>query len=128
MSDTAERPITREDFSKADQAALDKALELTLADHDDDGRPQQVRAIQLESGWYAAAIFCSGIRQSDHLSLSPWESTPSDLDPDEIDAIIARGAPHNHEYGAAVLLKKMLKAGVSRFDPSPIDAIAAARR
>ncbi len=107
--------------------ALDKAIELTMTADDDDGRAQQVRDIQLECGWWSAASFCAYVRQSEHLSLLPWEGAPCHIDPDEVDAIIAKGPLNNNAFGAAKLLKKMLKSGVSRWDPSPIDALAAAR-
>lgn len=126
MTDTAEHaPITRDDFDEIDRAALDKCLALTLADDDLD-RAAQVRGMQIERGWWEAASFCAYHRQFEHLSLDPWESTPCWIDPDEIDAIIAKGPLNNHEFGAAKLLKKMLAHNVSRFDPSAIDAIAAA--
>ena len=50
MTDTAERPITREDFDELDLVALDKAIELTLADDDDPDRVKQVRDKSIEDG------------------------------------------------------------------------------
>ena len=51
-----------------------------------------------------------------------------EIDPDEIDNIIARGDQSDRLFGAAKLAKKMIAHGVSLYDPSPIDSIAAAKR
>ena len=68
------------------------------------------------------------MRHGEHLSPEPWEDSPSHVDPDEIEAIIARGPDQQQQLRAAKLLKKMLAAGVSQYDPAPIDALAKAGR
>jgi hypothetical protein len=46
-----------------------------------------------------AAMHAAHCRQFDHLQLSPWEAKSAQLDPDEIENIIARG-PEDVGYGA----------------------------
>jgi hypothetical protein len=69
--------------------------------------------------------------QYDALKLRPWDMTPSCINPCEIDAMIARGpndpTPHS-DYNAAVLLRKMLAAGISRWEPDPMVALAQAKK
>jgi len=49
------------------------------------------------------------------------------IEPDEIEAIIARGPDRNGEYQAAKILRKLLRAGLSCFEPEPLKALAAAK-
>jgi hypothetical protein len=57
-----------------------------------------------------------------------WQPTPADIDPADIEAIISKGDDgRNGRFQAARLLRKMLKAGLSRFEPMPIEALAAAK-
>jgi hypothetical protein len=58
----------------------------------------------------------------------PWQSTPSEIDPDEIEATLARGPLDHRDYGAAKLLSRMLAAGISQYDPAPLTAIQRARK
>src|SRR3954454_2468322 len=108
-------------ISERDHEALERALQLTLFAKDRD-RAEQVRDKLKTDGWLEAAEFCAYVRQCEHLSLSPWEDPPCFIDEDKIDAILERGS------GGARLLKKMLAAGLSQFDPTPIDSLAAAKQ
>jgi hypothetical protein len=46
----------------------------------------------------------------------------------EVEAIIARGDDHlDGDFAAAKLLRRMLKAGLSRYEPSPIAALERAK-
>jgi hypothetical protein len=81
----------------------------------------------LEKAGRDAAYAC----QYATLRLRPWDWTPSWVEPSQIDAIIARGkdntAPQQGDYNAAVLLRKMLAAGISRWEPDPMEALAKKR-
>jgi hypothetical protein len=81
----------------------------------------------LEKAGRDAAYAC----QYTALRLRPWEWTPSWVEPSQADAIIARGpnntAPQEGDYAAAVLLRKMLAAGISRWEPDPLAALAQAK-
>ena len=68
-----------------------------------------------------AASLC----QDEAIRLRPHELPPAEVSPDEIDSILDRGdCDHNSAvYGAALLLKRMLEAGVSRWHPDPVAAL-----
>jgi hypothetical protein len=107
---------TKDDFNVVDRAALDRAIELTLAEAD---RVQQVRNMLAERGWWEAASFCAYHQQMKALALRPWESPPVHVDENN---------PRERDYDAVRLLKRMFSNGVSQYDPTPIDSIAAARK
>lgn len=65
------------------------------------GRPWRERA---ESASYRLQI--------KSLRLRPWESPPSVVDENDDD-----------DPGAQELLRQMLKAGISRYDPDPLEAL-----
>ena len=97
---------------KIDRAALELALEQTLAEKDQ-GRVEQVRTMLQRRTRLAVSQFCSFHRQIEALKLRPWEMPPclGDLD---------NGSGRDAQ--AWRLLKRMRKAGVSRWHPSPLEA------
>ena len=115
----------KSDFDELDIVAIDRAIEMTLADNDRTVRAQL--RDELKSSWWEAARFAAHHCQYHHLALRTWEEPPCDVDPDEIDRIIARG-PASNAFGGARLLKRMLAAGLSRFDPTPIESLEAVKR
>jgi len=120
--------FTEDDFDEVDREALNRALQMVLADPDRD-RAAQVRSFledvdqDPDHGWWCAASFASYHRQFEHLQLDPWEAPPMEIDPDQIENIIARGDQSDRLFGAAKLAKKMIAHGVSLYDPTPIDSI-----
>ena len=117
--------MTRDDINTIDLAALDLAVDLTLGEADRD--TVKTAREKLSEDWFEGALHCADHRQCEHLSLRPWETSPACLDPAELDSIIASGPQHN-SAGTARLLKKMLAAGISKYDPSPIDTLALIKR
>jgi hypothetical protein len=109
-----------------DRAALERAVALTLAE-DDQGRVEQVKDMLATRCWLEVAEFCAYHQQGRNLNIKPWEYVPSWIEPDAIDAIIARGQD-GQKYGAAKLLKRMLACGLSEFDPTPLESLAAVER
>jgi hypothetical protein len=103
---------------KHDRAALELALEQTLAEKDQ-SRVEQVRAMLQRRTRLAVSQFCSFHRQIEALKLKPWEVPPclGHLD---------NGSGRDEQ--AWRLLKRMQKAGVSRWHPSPIAACEAAEK
>jgi hypothetical protein len=95
--------MTKEVFNEVDRDALNRALQLTLAE-EDQSRVEQFNAMLKERGWWSTASFCASHRQSIALGLFPWQSPPCDIDEDEIGI---------HDFGGAKLLKRMLSHGVS---------------
>ena len=114
------------ELDDVDAAALDRALALTLVEPDP-GRVEQVRWMHAERGWREAATFCSYHQQCAHLNLKPWEFPPCWIDPDQIETILAEGPSERKRFGGAKLLRRMLAAGVSQYDPTPLDSLAAAK-
>jgi hypothetical protein len=109
-----------------DRAALERAIQLTLAE-DDQGRVEQVKDMLATRSWGEVAAFCAYHQQGRNLHIKPWEFVPCWIDQDEIDAIAARGQD-GQKYGAARLLKRMLARGLSEFDPTPLESLAAVER
>ena len=67
----------------------------------------------VERGWQGAAAVAAYDCQSRSLNLPPWEAPPC--------VASVRGNSR-----AARLLRRMLKRGISRWHPRPLEAIAAA--
>jgi hypothetical protein len=111
-------------LTQTDRAALELALKLTRAEPN---RAEQIEWKLKEDGWLATAMFASYHRQCDALNLCD-EIPPCDID----DPDVALKGPNEgpwcwgaHE--AARLVKRMMAHGISRFHPSPLEAIEAAK-
>src|SRR5262245_4360088 len=61
--------------------------------------------------WEEVADFACYVCQCRALCLRPWQSPPSSVEEDD---------PDEHDKDAQKLLRKMLAAGVSRYDPDPL--------
>jgi hypothetical protein len=97
----------------ADIDALQRCMEIA--------RQDRLRAGQLDDKlsdepWSAVARFASRVVQGRALKLKPWQEPPCCVSPE--------GPERDH--AAQRLLRKMLAAGVSRYDPDPVAAIARA--
>jgi hypothetical protein len=104
-----------EDLDDIDRDALERALQLTLKEPD---RTEQVSEMLAERGWFSAASFSAYHRQCTSLRLKPWEYPPCWAD-DEI-------ANDPLRASALTLLRRMEGLDLSRYEPDPIAAIAAA--
>ena len=93
-------------LNEIDREALDRAL--TLA------RAAGVVQVEGHRSWRDAAEAAAYHLQIENLRLRPWHDPPmfGDLSP---------GVP---QPGAAALLARLLKAGLSRYEPEPIEALA----
>ena len=105
------------DLAAVDREALERAMEITKRD--------PLRAEQLEGKllqgdpWTEVAEFASYSCQIHTLSLKPWQSPPCVADEDD---------PDERDKKAQHLLRKMLAAGISRFEPNPLAALERAER
>jgi hypothetical protein len=79
----------------------------------DRARANQVRAMINEDGRPSAAKFAASYLQRQALELRPWDLPPCRADVDDDDA-------------AGHLLRRLLVAGLSRYDPDPLRALEAA--
>jgi hypothetical protein len=101
--------IAEADLSDDDMDALRKCMEIAKRDP---LRVEQLESMLEDRPWIEVARFACYCVQGDVLRLKLWESPPCSPSDDE---------------AAWKLLQKMLKAGVSRFDPDPLRALEAAQ-
>jgi hypothetical protein len=103
------------DLDAADRDALERCMEIAKRD-----RAEQLEGKLLQGDpWIEVAEFASYSCQIHALNLKPWQSPPCTEDEDD-------PAPRNR--AAQTLLRRMLRAGISRFDPDPLRALAGAKR
>ena len=103
------------DLDAADRDALERCMEIAKRD-----RAEQLEGKLLQGDpWIEVAEFASYSCQLHALNLKPWESPPCHADEDD---------PDERDKKAQHLLRKMLAAGVSRYDPDPLTALAGAKR
>jgi hypothetical protein len=104
-------------LNKLDQAALEQAWIIARRDPD---RAEQLDAkLKEEKSWFGVATFAAYCVQCDTLGLRPWQEPPCVADEND---------PHERDKEAQDLLRRMLSAGVSRYDPDPRAAIASSYR
>jgi hypothetical protein len=100
-----------------DRGALALALEQARAEGAD--RAGQIDAKLKAESWKDVAAFAAYCCQCRALHLKPWQEPP---------AIVSEDDPNERDKAVQQLLRRMLAAGVSRFAPDPIAAIAAAKQ
>jgi hypothetical protein len=112
-------------LSRIDREALTRALELERARSPADR--QRVDDLLKERSWFSVADAAVYSFQRELIRPRLWQPIPAYIEPADVDAIIARGPDGlSGEYQAARLLRKMLKAGLSRYEPEPLKALAEA--
>jgi hypothetical protein len=120
MGDAAEARHSREEnLTEADRAALQKCIDLARADPDT-RRRDQIDAMLATRSWMEVAEFASYGCQMRSLNLNPWQCPPSSAAFSSLDDISQLSS---YEREAIPLLKRMLKAGVSPYHPSPLQAL-----
>jgi hypothetical protein len=115
-------------LSAFDREALGRALKIVLGrpEREDPGRRAQVERLLQEQGWFTAADFCCYCCQSELIRPRLWQPIPSDIT--DVEGTLAKGDDGlGGSYRAALLLKRMLAAGLSRYEPDPIRALAKAK-
>jgi hypothetical protein len=79
-------------------------------------REKQIKTMAASRPWQRVGAFASFVCQCNALDLGPHEGPPCHVnDPDN---------PQEKEQQAAKLLRRMLKAGVSKWHPDPMAALA----
>jgi hypothetical protein len=89
-----------------DRDALGRAMEIAMSDPD---RARQLRAKLVDEPWEEVAQFAAYGCQRSALRLKPWEEPPMHAH---------AGIPK-----AEALLRRMLEAGLSEFEPDPLSAL-----
>ena|SRR5262245_18812957 len=105
--------------ARTDADALQRAVAIQCRD------PQQAARIEIqvrEEGWRRAAEDAAHSCQIAALRLRPWQWvwTPCRVNVNDIDAT---GYEHRGVGRAAQLLRQLLAAGLSRFEPDPLGAL-----
>jgi hypothetical protein len=98
--------------TRVDRDALKRALQLARAESP--GCAAQLAAKVKDEGWESAAQFAAYCCQCEALNLKCWQDAPmfAEIRPDP---------------EALAILVKLLGAGLSRYEPDPIAALAAVR-
>jgi hypothetical protein len=99
------------DLNELDRAALERCMHRAQRDPDRAGQLQKMLADQ---PWQDVAAFACLCVQKRSLHLKPWEVPPCVASEDANDA---------RDTDAQRLLRKMLRAGLSRYEPDPIRAM-----
>jgi hypothetical protein len=94
-----------------DRDALERCL--ALARESDPLRAEQIDDKLRSEPWFEVADFACYVVQRRSLHLKPWEMPPSSAEP-------------NEDSPEGELLRRMLAAGLSRYEPDPIAALNAA--
>jgi hypothetical protein len=77
------------------------------------------RASLQDEEWIEVAAFAAYGCQIESLSLKPWESPP---------CVEGEDDPNPHDKDAQKLLRQMLAAKISRYEPHPLEALRRAKR
>jgi len=101
------------DLNEIDAAALRRCVEIQLAPGNEDG--PFVRHMLRTRPWVEVALWCSHHCQYWALGLRPWGPPPP-----------ASAEPSEDDPAVRELLARLAAAGLSRFEPSPIEALRAA--
>jgi hypothetical protein len=98
-----------------DLRALQDALTICRAFNP--ARAAQLDAFLTERPWFEVARFCAAFAQTRSLGLTPAQTPPAYIDPNN---------PKPGEEVMRAFLIRMEAAGVSAFDPNPLQAVEAA--
>src|SRR5262245_6861821 len=110
-------------LSRIDREALTRALKMARAESRQER--EHIDRVLAEQGWQWAAQTAAYHCQDSRLHLQPWQPTPCwirDLEGD----LAAGNDGIGGRYAAALLTQRLLRAGLSRFEPDPVAALAQA--
>jgi len=110
-------------LSDVDRDALKRCIEMARTYP---GRDEQISWKLGKGGcsWQDTAKFCAYLCQSKNLHLEIQEFPPCWL----LDAADVQGPSFKGKVQAAKLLRRLLDAGLSQYEPDPIAALAAAEK
>jgi hypothetical protein len=112
--------MMRSAMTRNDRDALKLALQMCCAE--DQARAYQIASMleDRDRSWEEVASFAASHCQRTSLALMPWDMPPCDVSEDDDSEGV--------DAAAVKLLRKMLAAGVSRYAPDPLAALAEAER
>src|SRR5215470_12801006 len=107
----------QENLSPVDREALERCMEIAQRD------PERAEQLQSMLGlgwpWNLVADMACHCCQARTLSLRPCQCSPSSVDEND---------PDERDKDAQRLLRRMLAAGMSRYEPDPLAALRKRRR
>ena len=109
-------------LAPVDQEALERAIDIVRTK----GAPPAQRQIEAKLAtdeWIDVAEFAAYSCQFTALNLRPWQSPPCWVD-DVVGTLNAGPDGVCGDFEAARLLRRLLDAGLSRFEPDPLGALA----
>ena len=109
------------EIDEIDRDALKRALVACRAESP--ARAKQLDSMLADEPWQQVAVFAATCVQMDSLDLMPWQSPPFRASLRDLDK------PYGDPSGkreSAELLKRLLDANLSPFEPDPLAAIAEA--
>lgn len=109
-------------LSDADIDALSRAIAITRAESK--GRARQIFDMLSERPWARVGRFAAYNCQVTSLRLQPFELAPLNIR--DIEAALQAPDGARRTRDAARLLQRMLALGLSRYEPTPLEAIAGA--
>jgi len=111
-----------DDLSPADMDALTRAVAEQRARGGE--RQRQIENMLATRTWVEAAKFAAYSLQILHLQIKPWEVVPLDVGPDDRDF---PGDEMRHVGSAARIVRRLLAAGLSKYEPDPLAALERAK-
>lgn len=93
-------------MTKVDREALKRAMDIAMRDRN---MRERLKHKPWEEAAFCAARYC----QREVLRLRPWERPPMSVE----------NSDRSLDRGARILLKKMLAAGLSKYEPDPMTAL-----
>jgi len=119
-------PTLIEEDDEVYEEALERAIRIRR-NHKDEVERIQIESMLLHNEWEEVGRFAAMSCQCDSLNLGPHQTPPCWIAPADIKDILAKGNTDDpgSNYAAAVLLKRLLAAGLSRYEPNPLDALKA---
>ena len=109
-------------LSPADMDALTRAVAEQRARGGE--RKQQIEDMLATRTWLETAKFAAYSLQILHLEIKPWQVVPCDVMPDAVDA---PGDEMRHVGSAARIVRRLLAAGLSRYEGDPLAALERAK-
>jgi hypothetical protein len=105
-------------LTPTDRDALSRAIAAARAE--DAGRRKQIDSMLADEPWESVAVFAASCAQSKSLGLMPWQLPPFRASLADLDQ--PPGDPSGRRESAE-LLQRLLRAGLSPFEPDPLRAI-----
>lgn len=108
--------MTEDHLDALDRDALKRCMEIAKREP---GRTEQLESKLKDEPWLEVAEFAAYCVQGRALHLKPWQLPPCSVNENDLG---------ERDRDAQDLLRQLLAAGVSRYDPDPLAALKNKRR